>query len=397
MPNFTKPNDLMDTLVSNHKAGKPLLDGAQLYRGSRLPDQALGHFGPELHTSLLPQVAASYTHNWQEKDAYIGAYAIDRERTRFYPDFGMEKVGGMAKSYSVSEVEQALAPLVDRLAAAKTPQERMKAAGQVESLLKSSFYEAGVPARTASGDATRPDQLFVYTGRPDIAQRQAVTMQMRPMTAEHELQARWTMANEHKSPATQAMVGMLAHRTEAAPAIAVVIAAAQREHSAELMRDHFQKPLGQMLKDVDRLAPSDTQLRLERFARALNEGAQSENSTTRSKAQAVAREVAKLDPRTVTFEAVAAASRMASSAHSAGHSSSLGRGDASPGVDAVSHSNLSATRNSTLREVGATSAYGRSTPSTSGSAVGGGEAGASTDAVAGGTSASQARGSGRER
>lgn len=303
MNTSTKPADLIEKLVSNHAQGKPLLEGAVLYRGTRLPDQALGHFGKELHTSLLPQVAASYTHNWKAGgQAYIGTYPLDRESTKFYADFGMEKTGVSApKAYSVAEVEKALAPLVHNLASAKSPQDKAKAEQQLESLLKTSFYEAGVPAKQANGEPTRPQQLFAYEGRPDTSHRRAVTMQMSPMSAWHEKTARLQMLTEHKSPAMQKMVEMLAVRNQATAAVSVLLGVAARDHTKELMGAHATKPLSQLVKDVNNHPTSDLQERLAKFANAIQAGVSSSNPATQAKATLLAAEVAKLDPNKASY------------------------------------------------------------------------------------------------
>lgn len=302
MNNFTKPTDPLEKMVSNFKEGKPILEGAQLYRGTRLPDQALGHFGADLHTSLLPQVAASYTHNWKAGgEAYIGTYPIDRENTRFHSDFGMEKVGASKNGYSVAEVERALEPLVSKMANAANPADRAKASEMLEKQVMHSFYEAGVPSKTQSGEPNRPQQLYVYDGRPDTSNRAAVAMQMRPMTLEAEKTARLTLLSEHKSESMQQMVSMLAKRNEASPAVAVMLDIASRDHGKDIMKAHATKPLGQLMNDLHSHPATDLQERVGKFAKAIQAGVEHPNPDIRNKAQDLAKEISKLDPAKATF------------------------------------------------------------------------------------------------
>ena len=255
MPALQKelPTDLLDLLESNFRQGKPLLEDAVLYRGSRLPDQTQGSFSKEvMHGSLLPQVAASYTHNWDEKTSFIGTYPVDRRTTKFFPDFGMEKVidGKPMTSMSVAEAEKALQPYVREFAAAQPgTQARRAAEAKLEGFVKQTLYEANVPTRTAMGAPNRPATLYAYTGNPKVAIRQAVGLQMRRVDPLFAQQAKDVVYAEHRN-AVGAQLHQLASDNPGKKFIRVVQAIAQREYGEALRANHDEKPLNMFLDAV---------------------------------------------------------------------------------------------------------------------------------------------------
>lgn len=306
--NADLPKDLMALLQDNLKSGRPLLDDAVLYRGTRVPDQTSSSYSADaMHGSLLPQVAASYTHNWKEETSFIGAYKVDRESTRFYQDFGLEQKldGKQVPSMSVKEAEQMLEPFVRDLVNARDGRERGRAEEKLESAIKGNLYEANVPTRTAAGEPNRPADLYVYGGRPDIAIRQAVGMQMTKVGPKNEAQVKAVMFKHHRNPAIRSIHQLSAQVGDAQPALNVLKSIAQRDFSEKLVAEHGHKPLNRMMDDVAKQAMSPEQERVGRFAKALMEGVSHPNPAVKDKAMAIVGELAKLDGNRSTFQDVA--------------------------------------------------------------------------------------------
>lgn len=332
--NNAAPTDLVELLVSNYQQNKPLLSDAVLMRGTRLPDQSLGSYDKSVtHGSLLPQVAASYTHNWSESSSYIGTYAIDREKTRFFADFGLEQAlqGKAVQSYSVKDAENMLEPLVRQVAEAKNLQARGAAEERLESFIKRNLYEANVPIRQADGSFNRPKELFEYGGRPNIGVRQAAMMQMKKLTPAMETTAKAVMRREHRSPAMNAIHGLLStsHQSAAAQkglpvrkALEVVMAIATKEHQG-MLAQHENKPLAQFLDAAAKSPMSPEQERLGRFAKAIAEGLSHPSAPVQAKAEALVQSIAKMDPASAAYADLVKASKE--------HSSSA---QATPGVKA---------------------------------------------------------------
>lgn len=318
--NNEAPNDLVSLLEDNLKAGRPLLQDAVLYRGTRLPDQTAGSYSADtMHGSLLPQVAASYTHNWKEDTAFIGAYKLDRENTRFFKDFGLEQHldGKKITSMSVKDAEKLLEPFVREVASAGDGRGRGRAEERLEAAIKSNLYEANVPTRTAQQTPNRPADLFIYRGRPDIAIRRAVTMQMTKVGPANVAQAKAVMYKEHRNPAINSMHQMEQQVSNqggpAYDAIRNLKNLAQRDFGGAMKAEHGGKPLNDMMDAVSKQPMSADQERLGRFAKALVEGAAHPNPAVSEKANAVLGALAKLEGDKVTFQDVAKASSAKSS------------------------------------------------------------------------------------
>lgn len=303
-PRDAAPTDLMTLLVDNHKAGRPLLEDAKLFRGSVLPDQTLGTFSKDdMHGSLLLQVAAGYTHSWQDP-GFIGSYPIDRETTKFYANFSLEKhlTGEEVKSYSVKEVEKQLAPLVKEVAEAKNSTERVRAEDKLETVIKRDFYESAVPTKTPEGAPNRPKDLYIYSGPPNMAIRQAIPLQMAKVTTQNESVAKNAVYKGMRNPSLQTMhtLGRTGGRT--GDAMGTLMKIAQADQAVTLQEKHGSKPLNQFLDAVAKEPPSDKHMRMERFAKALVEGAQHPNPEFNGKALAVAEAVSKLDPKKADYQ-----------------------------------------------------------------------------------------------
>lgn len=318
------PKDVMALLVDNLKQGKPLLQDAVLLRGTRLPDQTSSSYSTEvMHGSLLPQVAASYTNNWREETTFIGAYKVDREQTRFFKDFGMEQhlEGKPVPSMSVKEAERFLEPYVRAIADAPDSRTRGRAEERLESAVKQNLYEAGIPTRTAAREPNRPDEMFIYRGRPDVSIRQAVTMQMKRMGPEGEAHAKQVMSREHRNPVTRQLHQLAIQRTPTTGrAMTVLKEIVQRDFGDKMMAAHGSKPLNKMMDAVAKEPLTADQERLGRFAKALSEGENHPNPAVSGKANAIMAELAKLDGSKATYQDVAKVSAAVSAKFSANES-----------------------------------------------------------------------------
>lgn len=323
------PTDLMALLEDNFRNGRPLLEDAVLYRGTRLPDQTQGSYSKDtMHGSLLPQVAAGYTHNWDEKTAFIGTYKVDREKTRFFADFGLEQElnGKAVRSYSVQDAEKALQPLVKELVSAGSDRERRGVEARIEKLVKSDFYEAGVPTRTHSGEPNRPDTLYAYRGRPDVALRQAVTVQLQRIGPHNERVAKDVVYAQHRNEVGQALHTLGAQPTPAAKAVRTIAAVAQASYGNELRHAHDAKPLNEFLNAVAKEPVSGMQSRMGQFAKLIVESAGHPDKAIQAKALDVAERIGKLDPSKSDFNDLLRAS---SSAKSSSVGSSMSQGSSS--------------------------------------------------------------------
>jgi len=316
------PKDLMSLLEDNFKAGRPLLQDAVLYRGTRRPDQTSSSYSAEsMHGSLLPQVAASYTHNYSQKSdkdvTFIGTYKVDRETTKFYQDFGLEQhlEGKKVPSMNVQQAEKFLEPLVRDFAAASGGRERAQAEERLEMAIKRNLYEAAVPARTAEKEPNRPVDLYVYHGRPDVGVRQAVGLQMSKVGPHNEAGVKAFMVKNQRNAAIKSIHMLSTQVGPAQKALGVLKDIAQREYSGKLQAEHGHKPLNQMLNDVAKQPLSADQERIGRFAKALVEGVAHPNPSVRAKANALAYDITTLDRDTATFKDVAKVAAIASAVY----------------------------------------------------------------------------------
>jgi hypothetical protein len=316
------PKDLMSLLEDNFKAGRPLLEDAMLYRGTRRPDQTSSSYSAEsMHGSLLPQVAASYTHNYEQKSdkdiTFIGTYKVDRETTRFYQDFGLEQhlEGKKMPSMSVKEAEKFLEPFVREFATASDNKTRSHAEDRLEMAIKRNLYEAAVPTRTADRESNRPVDLYVYHGRPDVAVRQAVGLQMSKVGPHNEAAVKDFMVKNHRNAAIKSIHMLSTQVGPAQKALGVLKDIAQREFSGRLHAEHGHKSLNQLMNDVAKQPLSADQERIGRFAKALVEGVEHPNPAVRAKANAVAYDLTTLDKGTATFKDVAKVAAIANAVY----------------------------------------------------------------------------------
>lgn len=351
MPSNAKPQDLVSLLEENFKAGRPLLEDATLFRGTRLPDQTLSSFSPDtMHTSILPQVAASYTHNWDEKLAFIGTYKLDRENTRFYPDYGLEKAqqGDAVKSLSVKEAEALLAPLVARYAAA-TGRERSQAETALENTIKTHMYESNTPTRTLEGQPNRPTDLYGYPGSPGSAVRQYVVHQLQPMTPALERTVKEVMHAEFRSPATDKLHSLAGNAGRAQGAIQVLEQAGAAEfRKATASLD--QKPLNEFLNALSSHGSTPQEEKLARFGTSLVASLTRESASERETGARLIAAVEQLTGQNASFKdivSVASASNSASQgmAHGANPSQDIRMGrsmEASASPDNASRSSSDA-------------------------------------------------------
>lgn len=194
---------LADTLVENLKAGKPLLDGAQVFRGTRLPDQARGTISDEvMHGSLSLQVAAQYTQNHDGGSVgYIGVYPLDRG-SRFHSDWGLEKALSSEgdQGLSVDDAEAMLRPHAQAIARAATPEARLLAERELEKFVQQSLYETSV-----QGPALAQGRLHYYLGAAQAHSAGYVAKSMTGITASNDYPAREAMLAEYRTPATETL------------------------------------------------------------------------------------------------------------------------------------------------------------------------------------------------
>ena len=329
----------MALLVDNLKEGKPLLQDAVLLRGTRLPDQTSSSYSTEvMHGSLLPQVAASYTNNWAEGTTFIGAYKVDREQTRFFKDFGMEQHldGKPVPSMTVKEAERFLEPYVRDIAAAPDSRTRGRAEERLESAIKNNLYEAGIPTRTPAREPNRPDEMYIYQGRPDVSIRQAVTMQMKKMGPESEKQAKLVMTREHRNPVTRQLHQLAIQRSPTTGrAMTVLKEIVQRDFGNKMLEAHGTKSLNKMMDAVSKEPMTADQERLGRFAKALSEGENHPNPAVSGKANAIMAELAKLDGNKATYQDVAKVSAAVSAKFSAAEAGSAKSAPASESTQGI--------------------------------------------------------------
>lgn len=307
---MSQPNheylDVVKLLVSNFRDDKPLLDGAVLFRGSRFGEQQPGpNSSGELHAHLLPQVAASYTHNWGKGEAFIDTYPIDRETTRFYANLSLDEhlKGNQVKSYSVADVERAIRPLVENLA--YLPSASKGWDGNVENLeryIKSSFYEAGVPVLKRDGAENQPQEKFYYSGGPKVDSVKDVLNNIERVTPLNEARAKEGYAHARSSEVAKAIDKIEALHPEASRAFQVLRGAVQRDQAAIVLEKHGDKPLMDFISAARNEPSSEAQSRVLRLAQGLANSLDSPDANIRSRALTVTSQIAKLEPDTATLK-----------------------------------------------------------------------------------------------
>jgi hypothetical protein len=301
--------DVVKLLIKNFHEDKPLLDGAVLFRGSRFGDQLGGPDSPtQMHAHLLPQVAASYTHNWQKGESFIDTYPIDRENTRFYANQSIEDrmKGAPSKSYGVEDVERALRPMVENLA--HLPSHGKAFQQQLENLeraIKSSFYEAGVPIRQLDGKETTPQDKFLYSGDPKVTTAKEVFDRMERLTPENEMKAKEYYAHARLTEAAKELGKLEAFHPEAAKAFKVMQQAVQRDQAAHVLAKHGDLPLSQFITATRNEPQSENHGRVLKLAQGLAHHLDSQDMNVRSRALSATQQIGNLDPKTATMKDVA--------------------------------------------------------------------------------------------
>lgn len=301
----------MALLEDNYRAGKPLLEDAVLFRGTRLPDQTMGSYSQnEMHGTLLPQVAAGYTHNFDQGNAFIGTYPVDRNTTRFYADYGLEQQlnGKHVQSYSVAEVEKTLEPLVKELAGAASGRDKARIESRIESMIGKTFYEAPIPTKTPSGEPNRPQDLYIYTGRPDVSIRQAVPLSMEKVGPHNENVAKEVMYRESRNEAIKSLHTLASLPTGAEKSLAIVKGVAHAEYAKELERNHGSKSLNDFLTDAAKQPVSQLQQKLGAFGKALADGMNHPDAGTQQRAHRLHDTISKMSPNSVTVDDLVKAS-----------------------------------------------------------------------------------------
>jgi alpha-ketoglutarate-dependent taurine dioxygenase len=299
--------DVVKLLVKNFREDKPLLDGAVLFHGSRFGDQTPGKDSPDmLHAHLLPQVAASYTHNWQKGDAFIDTYPIDRENTKFFANLNLDNhlKGEKATAYSVQDVERGIRPMVENLAylpsISKGYEQNVE---RLEKFIKSSFYEAGVPVQR-DGEQPKPQDKFYYTGDPTATSTKDVLNNMERVTPVNEARAKEAFAMGRSSDAAKAIDGIDATHPEASRAFQVLRGAVQRDQASNVLAKHGDKPLMDFVTATRNEPSSDSQSRVLRLAQGLAQSLDSQDHNVRTRALTVTGQLAKLDPDMATLKDV---------------------------------------------------------------------------------------------
>jgi hypothetical protein len=300
--------DVVNLLVKNFREDKPLLEGAVLFHGSRFGDQTPGKDTPEvLHANLLPQIAAGHTHNWQKGDAFIDAYAIDRENTKFFANHNLDNhlKGEKATAYSVQDVERGIRPLVENLAyLPSTSKAWEQTAENLEKYIKSSFYEAGVPLQR-DGAQTQPQDKFFYTGGPSATSTKEVLSNMEQVTPVNEARAKEAFAVGRSSDVAKTIDRIEATHPEASKAFQVLRGAVQRDQANNVLSKHGEKPLLEFVSAARNEPSSEMQGRVLRLAQGLANSLDSQDINVRARALSVTGQLGKLDPSTATLKDVA--------------------------------------------------------------------------------------------
>lgn len=300
---------LLHRLERNFIEGRPLLSGARLYRGTRLPDQTHGHYSKSaVHGSVLLHVAAQYTHNWEDDGVtFIGTYEIDRAQTRFFQDYGLEKAleckgietndaNEGVKSLSVTDAEALLEPFVKKWVNALSSTERYQAEEALNAFLRKEMYESNIPTRTPSNTFNRPERLYLYKGKSDVNHDAVAAKCLKVIDQESEPFVKMVHLENIRNPVIQDL-----HRMASKPAsmchpelrstMLVLKAVAHRDFMREMAEHHLDKPLDVMMDAIALHPISDRQVGIGRFARSIFKD-------TRDKARFIATQIAQLDPAT---------------------------------------------------------------------------------------------------
>lgn len=298
--------DVVARMVSNYRQDKPLLEDAMLFRGSRFGDQIPSKSTPEqLHGHLLPQVAANYTHGWRKSDTFIDTYPIDRENTRFYANLNLDEhlKGNAVKSYSVADVERAIRPLVENLAyhprGNKAWQTNVDA---LEKVIKSSFYEAGIPVRQPDGVKTQPQEKFLYSGTPKANSVSEVLGNLEKLTPANETKAKVNYALARPTDTVKAISQIETTHPEAARAFKVLQQAVQRDHAKTVLTQYGSKPFSSFMEHVQKELSTDAHSRVLRLAQGLGQSLDSSDPNVRARALTVTGQIGKLDLATATIK-----------------------------------------------------------------------------------------------
>ncbi len=321
--------DVVNLLVSNYRSEKPLLDGAVLFKASRLDSLGAEMEGgaAQSHAYLLPQVAASHAPG-SKGDVFIDTFPVDREHTRFFAESRLAEhlEGKEVKSYSVAEVERAVGPLVENLAHANSPAARERNQAHLERFIKMSFYESGLPHSGPDGSPTVPIERFQYSGKAAPESAKEMLGGLKKMGKDSEAQAKQSYAKTRPSDAAISISVMEAANPSAARAFKVLKNAVQRDHADSVMAKYGDLSPKAFVEAIKNEPPSEYQHRILKLAQGLSSSLSSPDSAIRDRASAVAKQLGMLNPDTATIKDVGQAIvRINQASKGAGLSGSVGR------------------------------------------------------------------------
>jgi hypothetical protein len=203
----------------------------------------------------------------------------------------------------VQDVERAIQPLVENLAyLQKGSKAWVTNVESLEKVIKSSFYEAAVPARTADGSHTQPQEKFFYSGGPKVSSAQDVLANLERMTPTNEARAKAIYAMSRPTETAKAIAQVEALHPEAARAFKVMQQAVQRDQAKNVLTAHGAKPLTSFVDQVRKEPQTEAQSRVLRLAQGLGQSLDNPDPNVRARALAVTSKIAALDLGTVTIK-----------------------------------------------------------------------------------------------
>ncbi|MDR8093146.1 hypothetical protein KPB05_37450 [Burkholderia gladioli] len=160
IPTDTGP--LVGLLVENRKHGRPLLDGAKVYRGSKDPDVDAAPFDAPFK-SATPLLGAALQQT-QIANKHIGVAALATRGIGVLAEYDLPsdavfhrsaaiptvaKEGEAARGLSVEAVHERLSPLVDKVIAAETTDQAAHATDALSEFCKRELHSLVLPAEQA--------------------------------------------------------------------------------------------------------------------------------------------------------------------------------------------------------------------------------------------------------
>jgi hypothetical protein len=150
---------IVDSFVRNSRAGRPLMEGMKVYRGSKDPDVDSGTFDKNVkHATPHFSMARGYAETANENIGLVSKetrglgmlaeYDLPRDAV-FYQNFGLESLGDLKHNIqplSVTEVESLLGPMVSEYFSAENDHARQLASAKLETFCESHLYELSVPS-----------------------------------------------------------------------------------------------------------------------------------------------------------------------------------------------------------------------------------------------------------